>query len=373
MAKHYKIIQTPDSAQLQLSGDWSISEGVDDFANIMPQLSKSHQSQIEVSGDELKTWDSSLLSFLLQLQAFSEKNKQHLTFKNMPSGVSELIDLAASVPERQGASRVTQQKPLLNYIGDNVLTDWSEFKGFLSFLGESIKSLGRFVAGKAQYRKQDFLEILTDTGPSALPIITLISVLVGIILAFVGAVQLQQFGAEIYTANLVAVAMVREMGCMMVGIIMAGRTGAAFAARIGTMQVNEEIDALKTLGISPMDFLVLPRMLGLVLMMPLLCLYADILGILGGALISVAGLGFSFMEYWNQTLISINMTDINIGLFKSFIFGLVIAITGCMNGIRSGRSASAVGDSTTAAVVAGIVFIVVIDGLFAIVTSVLGI
>ncbi len=373
MSNAYQIIKQPSGVQLNLKGDWLIDTGMQDFSQLQVELEQVSFNSIQISGEAIANWDSSLLSFLLQINAFAQRQKSSISYQKMPQGVVELIDLAASVPERSGASRSESQVSFVNKIGNSVITDLQEFKGFLSFLGDSIKSLGRFFVGKAQYRAQDLREILTDTGPSALPIVTLISILVGVILAFVGAVQLQQFGAEIYVADLVAIAMVREMGCMMTGIIMAGRTGAAFAARIGTMQVNEEIDALKTLGFSPMDFLVLPRMLGLVIMMPLLCLYADILGILGGAMISIFGMGLSFTEYWNQTINAISMADINIGLLKSFIFGLVIAITGCMNGIQSGRSASAVGDATTAAVVAGIVFIIVIDGLFAIVTSVLGI
>src|SRR3546814_507817 len=156
----------------------------------------------------------------------------------------------------------------------------------LAFLGETALMFGRFLAGLATYRRPDFLLTLQECGAQALPIVTIISLLVGLILAFVGAVQLEQFGAEIYVADLVGIAMAREMGAIMTGIVMAGRTGAAFAAQIGTMQGNEEIDALTTLGISPIDFLVLPRMLALMLMMPLLCIYADLTGILGGWLVA---------------------------------------------------------------------------------------
>jgi phospholipid/cholesterol/gamma-HCH transport system permease protein len=181
------------------------------------------------------------------------------------------------------------------------------------------------------------------------------------------------FGAQIYVANLVGIAMAREMGALMTGIIMSGRTGAAFAAQIGTMQVNEEIDALKTMGISPMEFLVVPRMLALIVMMPLLTLYADLVGILGGAVVGVFMLDLSPLQYYEQTRLALNMTQFSIGLAKSMVFGVIIAVAGCLRGMESGRSASAVGNAATSAVVTSILFIVGADGLFAIITDVLGI
>ena len=171
----------------------------------------------------------------------------------------------------------------------------------LGFIGEAVFALGAFLRGRARFRRVEFLMLLQECGAQALPIVTLICFLVGAILAFIGAVQLAMFGAQIYVANLVGMAMVLEMGAMMTAIIMAGRTGAAFAAQLGTMTVNEEIDALTTLGLSPMEFLVVPRMLALVTMMPLLTLYGDLLGILGGALIGVTVLEISPVEYFNQT------------------------------------------------------------------------
>jgi len=367
----YQISDDNGQKALKLCGDWTIrhdgrdAEAILDFYRQTPF--------ILVDGGAITSWDSSLISLLLRLDNLGKEQTQELNFQSLPNGALELVELANKVPERQGAGKEKTQPTLLAHIGDKVLTDYREALGFFFFLGESVKSFYRLIRGRARFRARDLREILSDTGPEALPIVTLISVLIGIILAFVGAVQLKQFGAEVYVADLVGIAMVREMGCMMTGIIMAGRTGAAFAARIGTMQVNEEIDAYKTLGISPMDFIVLPRILALIIMMPLLCLYANVLGILGGAMISIGAMGLSFTEYWTQTVNAIDMTDISLGLIKAFIFGIVIAITGCMNGMLSGRSASAVGDAATSAVVAGVVFIIVIDGLFAIVTSLLGI
>jgi phospholipid/cholesterol/gamma-HCH transport system permease protein len=243
----------------------------------------------------------------------------------------------------------------------------------LDFLGDAFTAFIRLLRGKARFRRSELFLIIQDCGAKAFPIVSLISVLVGLIFAFIGAIQLKMFGAEIYVADLVAIAMVRVMGAVMTGIIMAGRTGAAFAAQLGTMQVNEEIDALKTMGISPMEFLVLPRMLALMLMMPLLCLYSDLMGILGGLLVAVTMLDVNIMEYYVETKSAVTLTYLWIGLFHSVVFGVLVALAGCLRGIQCGRSASAVGEAATSAVVTGIVSIVVATGIITFLCEVLGI
>jgi phospholipid/cholesterol/gamma-HCH transport system permease protein len=230
-----------------------------------------------------------------------------------------------------------------------VLAAWQGAWAMLGFIGEAILAGLRLATGQARFRRVDLVLFVQESGVQALGIVTLISFLIGLILAFMGAVQLRQFGAQIFVADLVGLGMTREMGCVMTGIIMAGRTGAAFAAQLGTMQVNEEIDALQTMGIPPMEFLVLPRMLALMLMMPLLCVYADLLGMLAGLLV-----------------------DLGLGLGKSVIFGALVALAGCLRGMQCGRSASAVGAAATSAVVSGIVWIIVADGLCAVLTNRLG-
>ncbi|HIJ20285.1 MAG TPA: ABC transporter permease, partial [Deltaproteobacteria bacterium] len=240
-------------------------------------------------------------------------------------------------------------------------------------IGEAFISFLRFLRGKARFRGSDLALIMQDCGIQALPIVSLICLLVGLILGFVAAVQLVMFGAQIYVANLVAISMVRVMGAIMAGIIMAGRTGAAFAAQLGTMQVNEEIDAFKTMGISPMDFLVLPRILGLSLMMPLLVLYADLMGILGGMIVGVGMLDLNVMEYYLQTKASLSLFDLFIGVFQGMVFGVLVAVAGCLRGMQCGRSASAVGDAATSAVVTGIVSIIVATAIITVICNVLGI
>ena len=243
----------------------------------------------------------------------------------------------------------------------------------LEFLGDVSLSFLRLLRGRARFRRADILVVIQECGWQALPIVSLISILIGLILAFVGAVQLSLFGAQIYIADLVGIGVAREMGAVMTGVIMAGRTGAAFAANIGTMQVNEEIDALQTLGVAPMDFLVLPRVLALVIMMPLLCVYADLLGILGGLVVGVGVMDIPLIQYFEQTRNALNLTHFSVGIVKSVFFGLIVALAGCMQGMRCGRSAAAVGQATTSAVVIAIVGIVVADGLFAVLTNILGV
>jgi phospholipid/cholesterol/gamma-HCH transport system permease protein len=233
-------------------------------------------------------------------------------------------------------------------------------------------ALAALAAGRARMRRQDLWLVVDQVGPRALPIVGLIAVLIGMILAFIGAIQLAQFGAEIYVANLVALGMLREMGAMMAAVIMAGRTGAAFAAELGTMQVNEEVDALTTSGIDPVQFLVLPRLLALVLMLPLLAVYADLLGILGGAAIGILVLGISPPLYLDQTLLYLAPKDALVGFAKAGVFAAIVALAGCYHGLRCGRSSAAVGVATTAAVVSGIVGIVVADAVLTVIVHALG-
>jgi phospholipid/cholesterol/gamma-HCH transport system permease protein len=326
---------------------------------------------LDASG--IKEWDSLFLTFLTKLQNFCSQHQIELKKEGLPSGVQRLLDLAAAVPERKGARREDTREPFLERVGTRYLDAAQSVKGMFGFVGEIFLAFLKLFRGKAQFRRSDLMQVIQRTGADALPIVSLISLLVGLILAFVGAVQLMIFGAQIYVASLVAIAMMRVMGAIMAGIIMAGRTGAAFAAELGTMQVNEEVDALQTLGISPIEFLVLPRVLGLSLMMPLLGVYADFMGMIGGLIVGVFMLDISFMQYYNQTISSVSLIHFWIGLVTSSIFGVLVALTGCLKGIQCGRSAMAVGQVTTSAVVSGIISIVVATAIITIICNFIGI
>lgn len=243
----------------------------------------------------------------------------------------------------------------------------------LEFLGLTILSFSRFFTGKARYRKKDLLLVFYESGPASIGIVCLISLLVGLILAYIGSIQLEQFGAVIYIADLVGLAMLREMGAIMTSIIMAGRTGASFAASIATMEANEEIDALKTTGISPIDFLVVPRVISFIICFPFLCIVSDLVGILGGAIVGVSSFEISPIRYFEQTILRVDLTDFFIGLIKSIFFGIIVSLSACYFGIKSKRTAEGVGNATTSSVVVSIVLIIICDAIFAVLTSVLGI
>ncbi|MBW1982704.1 MAG: ABC transporter permease [Deltaproteobacteria bacterium] len=363
-----------DTLLVSLAGNWKFNGHLPAAEEVVRHIEADHKvRQVVFDTSHLHGWDSALLTFLIKTIGYCSQKKIDVDQTGLPEGVRRLLALAAAVPERRGARRVARRQPFLSRIGAATVVWLRSTNDTLAFIGESCLALLKFVVGRASFRRSDLAALLQDSGAQALPIVSLISFLVGLILAFVGAVQLQMFGAQIYVANLVGIAVAREMAPMMVGIIMAGRTGAAFAAQLGTMQVNEEIDALRTLGISPMEFLILPRMLALVLMMPLLCLYADLVGILGGAVVGSGMLDLSLTQYYHQTKAALNITQFTVGIFKSGVFGIVIAMTGCLRGMQCGRSASEVGSAATSAVVTAIVVIIVLDGIFAVITNVMGV
>ena len=291
----------------------------------------------------------------------------------LPEGVQRLLALAEAVPEK--ATGKGSQKPdgALTRIGKQALDVSAGIREAIAFVGGVTIAFGRLVTGRAKFPTSDFLVVVQECGPRALGIVSIVSVLVGVILAFMGAIQLKAFGAEIYVADLVALGMVRDMGPIMVGIIMAGRTGAAFAAQLGTMMVNEEIDALETMGIRATEYLVLPRMLALMLMMPLLTVYGDLLGILGGGLVGITSLDLGPIQYLNRSIEALEMRHVLTGLLKGTVYGIIVALAGCMRGMQCGRSAQAVGEATTSAVVSAIIGIIVSCGILTVIYDVLGV
>ncbi|MDD1642250.1 MAG: ABC transporter permease, partial [Methylococcaceae bacterium] len=355
-------------------GDWVLDAETPALEAVLTQLGDGADiKRLVFSTEALGRWDSLLMTELIQLIDYGTKQGIEVDTSTLPEGIQGLLSLVYAVPERVGARRQETKTPWLEVIGKGGLRIFRDSQALVSFVGETALSVFALMRGKARFRSVDLWMNIQDCGPSALPIITLISLLVGLILAFVGAVQLALFGAQIYIADLVGLGMTREMGGLMAAIIMSGRTGAAYAAQLGTMQVNSEIDALKTMGFEPMDFLVLPRMLALVSIMPLLCLYAILMGIVGGALVTVNFFDVSLVEYLNRTANAVHLTDLTIGIVKCAVFGVLIALSGCMRGMQCGRSASAVGDAATSAVVTGIVFIVIADSLMTVMCNRLGI
>ncbi len=312
-------------------------------------------------------WDASLVAFAFSIARAARAQSVDLDASALPQGARDLLSLATSSIQGgdREAGRGRHETVLARMRSEAIAT--------LSFLGELTLCFGRLAVGRARFRRSDLADLLRDAGFDALPVVALISFLVGSILAFVGAVQLQSFGAQIFVADLVGIAMVRDMGGIMAAIIIAGRTGASFAARIGTMQGNEEIDALRTMALEPMDFLVLPRVLALIMMAPFLVMYADIMGILGGAVVGANLPGVTFTQYVNRTSEALTLGGFAGGIFKGTVYAALVAIAGCMRGMQCGRSAAAVGAATTSAVVTGIVYVIAAAALLTMVFHVLGI
>ena len=361
-----------DALVLRLTGRWTLDARLPLAATVLDQaLSEGRISRVACDAAGVDAWDSGLVIFLRALASEAERRGIIREVAGLPEGLQRLLALAAAVPERKDTGSA-RRPSFLARIGTSTLDGAREARELLAFLGEATQSVLRLVVGKARFQRSELFLILQEVGAQALPIVSLISFLVGVILAYVGALQLRQFGAQVYVADLVGIAMTREMGAMMAAIIMAGRTGAAFAAQLGTMQVNEEIDALQTLGIAAMDFLVLPRMLALALMMPLLGIYADLLGILGGAFVGLATLDIGAAEYYFRTINAIGLDDFVAGVIKASVFGVLVAIAGCLRGMQCGRSSAAVGAAATSAVVTGIVLIIVSDSLMTVIFDLIG-
>ncbi|HXC53631.1 MAG TPA: ABC transporter permease [Candidatus Limnocylindrales bacterium] len=362
-----------DEAVVNLSGVWSIRENLPEPENAARQVIALGHKVVRFDTSAVERWDSGLLVFLIRFTHLLAEHGVHLDRQGLPDGARSMLKLAETVPEREGARAQQVQPSVVTRIGLWTTRTGHNALEALEFVGSIVIAFGSVIRGRARFRRSDLSVHMQEAGVEALPIVTLISFLVGTILAFVGAVQLEQFGAEIYVANLVGIAMVREMGAMMTAIVMAGRTGAAYAAALGSMKVNQEIDALSTMGISPLEFLVIPRMIALALMMPLLCLYSDAVGILGGAAVGVVGLGLSPVTYYQYTQWAVTLDDLVGGLVKAAVYGVLVALFGCLRGIQSGSSSSAVGEATTRAVVSSIVAIISACGIFAVVFYVLGI
>ncbi len=361
-----------DLLSVEVGGSWRMGiRRPEDAAAVLREAADPRTRALRLSARDLGEWDTSLLAFFVQLIKTAEAKGVEADVSALPDGLRRLIGLAFAVRPKEGSGRSREQEGVLARIGDGVLKIFPDTLDFLSFLGETVSAVCSLIVGRSRMRSQDFIAAMHECGVQALPIISVTTLLFGLILAFVGAVQLSQFGAQIYVAGLVGIGMLRVMSAVMVGIVMSGRVGASYAAMIGTMQVNEEVDALSTLGISPVDFLVLPRTLALTFMVPLLTVYADVMGVLGGYFVGVFMLGLNPLEYVNATANMVSFKHGLIGIAYGTVFGVIVAVVGCYQGMRCGRSAQAVGLATTKAVVHSLVGIIVATAVITVICNVL--
>jgi len=359
--------------RLELSGEWLIFSGVPSLSAIRQQLyAHADINKITFNVDKDFKWDTSFVTFLIDLSQECSKRGISLELDGLPQQAVKLLEISLRLRQKP-ISRVKLTESFIDVVGEKTLQVKESAFSFFEFLGEIIVAFLRLVAGKAYFRWDDFALIVQRCGVEALGLVSLISLLVGMILAFIGAIQLKIFGAQIYIADIVGIAMVRVMGAVMTGVLMSGRTGASFAAELGIMQTNEEIDALKTFAINPIEFLVLPRVLALVIMMPLLTIYADLMGILGGFFISTTMLGINPVEYLTHTQSAVKLSNVWIGLIHGLTFGVIVSVCGCLRGINCERNAEGVGAATTSAVVTAITNIVIATAIITYVCAVLGV
>ena len=367
-----RLTQTDGRLTASLSGSWVAGQDLPKPDDLLSRIVQARPVRVAIEVDDLSGWASRLVGFLDQVGRTANQVGATTDWSSLPGGAQRLLALASAVPEKTDARRAAAQTTWIQAIGEHTIAAGAKLGQATEFLGEVIQGFGRFFAGKARFRATDLLVLLQEAGAGALGVVTLINVLIGMILAFVGASQLQRYGASIYVADLVAIATVRDMAAIMTAIVMSGRSGAAYAAALGTMNSNQEIDALRTLGISPIEFLVVPRVLALTLMLPVLVLYADAVGILGGAMVADSMLGTSLQLYMQQTWSALSLEQLVGGLFKATTYGALVGLAGTYQGLNSGRSAAGVCDATTRAVVASIILIISAAGAYAVLFYVLG-
>ncbi|MDR2982867.1 MAG: ABC transporter permease [Puniceicoccales bacterium] len=355
-----------DCHVVRLAGEWNIRASLLNVGSVLDRLLAQPQTTLvvfETSG--LQSYDSSLVAYLMRLYVACTEKGIKFERESLPSGVNKLLELALSRPQKVAEEHAVEIVTVFHRVGiwgESAAKSWMKA---VDFIGQTVLAFWNLLRGKARTRLSECWIFIQSVGVDALPIISLISFLTGLILAYVGAVQMKQFGATVYVAGLVALAMVREMGVLMASIILCGRTATAFAAQLGSMQASEEIAAFRVLGISPVEYLVLPRMIAMVLMLPILTLYSNFCGIMGG-LVVVTSMDVTIEQYYNMTIRSVNIPNFSSGLIKSFFFAILISWAGCFRGMACGKSAQAVGDATTSAAVLGITLVVIADAVFAV-------
>ncbi|HMD60496.1 MAG TPA: ABC transporter permease [Opitutaceae bacterium] len=353
--------------EVALEGPWKLQGTTPRWAST---VGGARPARVRLRAEGVAQWDTSLVVFVGEAKRWCADEGVDCDLGALPEKMRLLGgEFAQSLT---AGARSDRARSLLVEVGLSTQDALTQGRDFLQFVGECFIALKRLVFGQAGIRWLDCIGEMQKCGAMALPIVSLISFLVGVTLAYSGAIVLMRFGGDIWVADLIGVAMTREMGAMMVGVVLAGRTGAAYAAEIGSMKANEEIDALTILGISPIRFLVLPRVIALALMMPLLALYANCLGILGGMAVAYATLNIPPAAYWVEMLTIVDLPDVTVGIIKSIVYGLIVGLSGCLRGLQAENNAAGVGKSATSAVVTAILFIIVADAVFAVVFHAIG-
>jgi phospholipid/cholesterol/gamma-HCH transport system permease protein len=321
---------------------------------------------VTVDASQIDYCDGSGIALFVHLRNLQRKAAGQLEIHGLRPEFQGLLEESDLGDLEQLESQRRPKTNLAEDIGRAVVGFLADTRSLIGFVGELVSALGTAAMHPRSVRWRDAVRVAESAGVNALPIIVLVSFLMGVIMAFQGAISLRRFGADIFVANLVGLAMLRELGPLMTAIILAGRSGSAFAAELGTMTVREEIDALKTMGLDPVRFLVVTRVIAAVVMTPLLTVFADLMGLIGGAVV-MRSFGIPLVTFYHQVQYQVTYGSFVGGLVKAFVFGILVAAVGCLRGLQTTTGASAVGESTTRAVVSGIVLIVITDGLFSVV------
>jgi phospholipid/cholesterol/gamma-HCH transport system permease protein len=362
LAPGARWVSNGDGCVLELHGAWRGRR-----AEVPAPPATRAAGNVRIDATRLHSWDAGLASTLWHRLEPLARHEGDVDLSGLPEGLKQILALAlAAAPT---AANVTRLPPpgRMARLGAWVTASWAQRRKTFTFLGEVLLSLGRWCRGRSDMRAADLAWQIEQTGPRSLPIVALVCFLVGLIVAYMGAAQLQRFGAQNYIADLVTVGVVREVAALLVGIVLAGRVGAAFAAQIGSMRANEEVDALATMGVNPVDFLVLPRVLALLIVGPLLTAFGALVGMAVGWLVAVLIYGVTPLEYVYASMQALTLQHVLVGLIKGTSYAVLVALAGCLQGMSAGRSAQAVGDATTASVVQAIVWIVVVASVLTVV------
>ncbi len=357
-----------DALAVALAGTWQVMESRPSWAGL---LGAQNPARVRLVVADVEKWDSSLLLFLFEVQQWCRGTGAYCETDALPEKIRTLLgQLAAS---HETSVPFDRSENFITTVGLATQDVAAKTRAIFQFVGECVLAVQQLVRNPRKFRWRDCLDEMQQCGAMALPIVSLVSLLVGVTLAYIGAVVLRQYGGDIYVADFIGLSMVREMGALMTAMVLSGRTGAAFAATLGNMKANEEIDALETLGIPAVQFLVLPRLIALGVMMPLLALYANALGIIGGVIVAFGLLGIPPAAFWIEMLTIVDLSDILSGVIKATAFGLIIGLSGCLRGLQADRSAAGVGRAATSAVVTAILLIIIADAIFAVLFNALGI
>jgi phospholipid/cholesterol/gamma-HCH transport system permease protein len=354
------IDQPAETVLLKVGGIWRLTEPFPRLDEVLP--ANAAPRELRVVPDALVEWDSSLPLFLLRVRGWCHEHAARLNLDALPDTLKRLFQLISASEEQ--APALAPRKPRPHPVARAVRRAAAEWKGSTQFIGECALGTMEVPTAPRHFHWKAFLAEMVETGPKALPIVGLLSFLIGVTFAFETSIQLARFGLQIYVIQGIGGSVLRQIGPLIAAVLLAGRTGAAFAAHIANMKLGGEIDALEMLGVSPVTFLVLPRLAALILIMPLITLYSDVAGILGGLAIATVKMDIPAAEFWVRLQHAISLTDLEVGLAKSLVFAIVIGLAGTLRGLQSERSSVGVGHAVTSAVVTGIAATIVTDALF---------